>query len=101
MSSGRLCWKLGKTQREVRSVLWMLELSELYVLTFNIGMFCPPKALPSGGWEATRTMDRPGAFSMYPSDAEIFLPQKSEGNLASGDNLHKTPRGRWRPQGRV
>jgi hypothetical protein len=27
----------------------MLELSELYVLTFNIGMFCPPKALPSGG----------------------------------------------------
>jgi hypothetical protein len=30
----------------------MLELSELYVLTFNIGMFCPPKALPSGGWEA-------------------------------------------------
>jgi hypothetical protein len=32
-------------------------------------------------------MDRPGAFSMYPSDPEIFLPQKSEGNLASGDNL--------------
>src|SRR6516164_4917421 len=49
MSSGRLCWKLSKTQREVRSVLWMLELSELYVLTFNIGMFCPPKALPSEG----------------------------------------------------
>ena len=36
MSSGRLCWKLGKTQREVRSVLWMLKLSELYVHTFNI-----------------------------------------------------------------
>src|SRR5258707_13087599 len=39
MSSGRLCWKLGKTQREVRSVLWMLKLSELYVLTFNIEIF--------------------------------------------------------------
>src|SRR5262249_1942583 len=37
MSGGRLCWKLGKTQREVRSVLWMLKLSELYVLTSNIG----------------------------------------------------------------
>ena len=42
MSSGRLCWKLGKTQREVRSVLWMLKLSELYVHTFNIEMFGPP-----------------------------------------------------------
>ena len=39
MSSGRVCWKLVETQREVRSVLWMLELSELYVLTFNIEMF--------------------------------------------------------------
>ena len=38
MSSGRLCWKLGKTQtqREARNVLWMLKLSELYVHTFNI-----------------------------------------------------------------
>src|SRR6516164_6935652 len=87
MSSGRLCWKLGKTQREVRSVLWMLELSELYVLTFNIGMFCPPKALPSGGGRP------PGRWTgRVPSlcilvTPEIFLPQKSEGNLASGDNL--------------
>src|SRR5262245_53292567 len=49
MSSGRLCWRLGKAQRKVRSVLWLLELSELWVHTFNIEMFCPPKALPSGG----------------------------------------------------
>jgi hypothetical protein len=58
----------------------MLELSELYVLTFNIGMFCPPKALPSGGWEATRTMDRPGAFSIYPSDPRNIFAQKSRGH---------------------
>jgi hypothetical protein len=58
----------------------MLELSELYVLTFNIGMFCPPKALPSGG-EATRTMDRPGAFLYILVTPKYFLPQKSRGNL--------------------
>ena len=65
----------------------MLELSELYVLTFNIGTFCPPKALPSGGGRP------PGRWTgRVPSlcilvTPEIFLPQKSEGNLASGDNL--------------
>src|SRR5215467_14691791 len=35
----------------------------------------------AGKPQATRTMDRPGAFSIYPSDPEIFLPQKSGGNL--------------------
>src|SRR4029077_20908304 len=36
MSSGRLRWRLGKTQREIRRVLWMLTVSELYVHTSNI-----------------------------------------------------------------
>src|SRR5262245_5793644 len=43
-----------------------------------------PLAAPR--WAPTPTMDRPGAFSIYPSDPEIFLPQKSRG-LASDDNL--------------
>ena len=30
-------------------------------------------------------MDRPGAFSMYPSDPEIFCPKNPK--VASGDNL--------------
>ena len=28
-------------------------------------------------------MDRPGAFSIYYDDPEIFLPQKSRGDLAT------------------